>query len=133
MFHSYHAGNMNTERQKMMEDQIGKEFEELNFGKTYPEITMPATMVSYASNNYVWISCANTSAKESCWASFMVRPDGVIIGRLKKNKDGILITEVNTQTEYYDSTKYWRSRAMEGIFYSGNKVSDERSENRTEL
>lgn len=133
IFHSYHAGNMNIERQEMMENQIDKEFEKLNNGKTYPEITMPATMTSYASNNYVWISCSNTSAKESCWGSFMVRPDGVTVGKLQKNIESILITEINTQDSYYDSTKYWRLRAIEGKYHSGIKIIDKRSENRTDL
>jgi len=133
VFHSYHAGNMSKERQVLMENQIGKEFEAFNAGKTYPEITMPATMVSYASINYVWVSCSNTSARESCWPGFMVRPDGVIVGKLKRNEEGILITEVNTLDEFYDSTFHWRQRAMEGMYYSGDKVMDDRSENRTQL
>lgn len=133
VFHSYHAGNMNDERRAFMESQIGEPYFKLNFGRTYPEITMPATMVSYAANNYMWISCSNTSAKESCWASFMVRPDGVISGRLEKNVDGMLITDIDTETEYYDSTKFWRDRAINGQYYSGDKIIDKRSENRNEF
>ena len=90
-------------------------------------------MVSYAANNYIWISCSNTSAKESCWASFVVRPDGVIIGKLDKNKDDILVTEIDIEKDYYDSTKYWRKRAMDGKFCSGNKIVDKRSNNRTTI
>ena len=117
---------MNPDRQQFMEKEIGK-FHTLNPGKTYPEITMPATMISYAANNYVWISCSNTSAKQSCWAAFMVRPDGVIVGKLEKNQAGILITEVDTTKEYYDSTKYWRTRAINGTYHSGEIVEDPRS------
>jgi predicted amidohydrolase len=133
IFHSYHAGNMSEQRQKLMESQIGEPYFSLNPGKTYPEITMPATMISYAGNNYVWVSCSNTSARESCWGSFIVRPDGIITGRLEKNVEGILMTEIDTAVEYYDSTKFWRKRAINGCYYSGDMVVDRRSENRNEL
>jgi len=133
VFHSYHAGNMDENIKQRLEEEIGKDYLGLNPGKSYPEITMPSPMISYAANNYVWISCSNTSAKESCFASFMVRPDGVIIGKLEKNKDSMLITEIDTTKQYYDSTKYWRNRAIEGIYYSGVAVDDPRSRNRTDL
>lgn len=130
MFHSFYAGNMSKERKKHMQDEVGAENFEFNSGTTYPEITMPATMTSYAANNYVWISCSNTSAKESCWASFMVRPDGVTVGRLEKNIKGNLITEIDTELEFYDSTKAWRDRAINGIYFSGEKVKDLRDRGR---
>jgi len=133
VFHSFHAGNMNSERQKLMEDEVGERYHHLNPGKTYPEITMPATMISYAANNYFWISCSNTSAKESCWSSFILRPDGVIIGRLEKNEASVLITEIDTETSYYDSTRFWRERAINSIFHSGEHVSDPRSAERKVL
>lgn len=133
MFHSYHAGNMNPTRQDEMETAVGKENFAFNNGKTIPEITMPSTMISYAANNYLWISCSNTSAKESCWASMTVRPDGIVVGKLEKNIDGILITEFDTDKTFYDATKYWRNRAMNGTYHSGNLVEDFRSKNRTEL
>jgi predicted amidohydrolase len=133
VFHSYHAGNMDTERKTFMEGQVGEENHPLNPGKTLPEITMPATMISYAANNYLWISASNTSAKESCWSSFVVRPDGVITGQLTKNEAGILITEIDPDREYYDATKHWRERAMEGVYYSGARIIDNRSEDRRSL
>ncbi len=133
VFHSYHAGNMDATRQVFMESQIGEENFAFNPGRTYPEITMPATMISYAANNYVWISCSNTSAAESCWASFMVRPDGVIIGKLEKNKTDLLITEIDTTKAFYDSTQYWRERSINGELYSGKLVEDPRSEDKTSL
>jgi len=133
IFHSYHAGNMNTDRQNAMETPFNSELKKINFGKTYPEQTMPTTMVSYAGNNYLWISCSNTSKKESCWASFVVRPDGIIKDSLEKNKAGILISELDFEKEYYDSTKFWRERAINGVFFSGEKIKDSKSEKRTEL
>lgn len=133
IFHSFHAANMDPIRQKNMEDQVGEKFHPFNPGKTLPEITMPSTMIAYAGNNYLWISCSNSSARESCWGSMVVRPDGVIQGRLRKNTNAILITDIDTDVEYYDSSVAWRDRAMNGIYHSGDEVSDQRSENRLDL
>ncbi len=118
VFHSFHAGNVNTERLEAMESQVGKKFHALNHGKTLPEITMHAAMTTRASSNHLWISAANTSAPESQWSSFVVRPDGVTVGRLPKNTEGILITRIDVRKEFYDSTSAWRGRAMEGLFFS---------------
>lgn len=130
IFHSFHAGHMLPERLEAMQAEVGEELRKINPGSTIPEITMPATMISCAANNYMWISCSNTSAKESCWASFIVRPDGVIKSRLRRNTTGILITAVDTEEKWYDSTAAWRERSMNGIYYSGTLVQDKRSEER---
>lgn len=133
IFHSFHAAHMDPVRRRKMEDQVGQKYHPFNPGKTLPEITMPATMISYAANNYLWISCSNSSAGESCWGSMSVRPDGVIHGRLEKNTNEILLTEINMKDKYYDSSAAWRERAMNGIYHSGEQVIDPRSENRNIL
>ena len=133
MFHSYHAGNIPPERFRAMREQVGGGLMKLNPGATIPGITMPATMTAEAANNHVWISCPNSSARESCWPSFLVRPDGVVAGRLRRNTAGVLISEVDTDEEIYDSTVAWRDRAMDGTLHSGTLVRDERSKERTRL
>ena len=133
VFHSYHAGNMDHERKDFMESQVGEEYFSLNPGQTIPEITMPSTMISYAANNYIWISCSNTSAADSCWSSFMLRPDGVTIGKLEKNEAGLLISEIDTEEQFYDSTLHWRLRSIEGKYFSGHQVNDPRSKDRKSL
>ena len=130
MFHSYHSGHINLKKLFSMQKQVGAQFYKLNRGTTLPEITMPATMQAAAASSHVWISCSNSSAKESCWASFFVRPDGVITGKLKKNVAGILISEVNSQEKLYDSTAAWRDRAIRGIYHSGKLLKDRRSTER---
>jgi predicted amidohydrolase len=130
MFHSYHAGNVTEKRMRLMRDQVGARFHRLNRGSTLPEITMPAAMQAAAASSHVWISCSNTSARESCWPSFFVRPDGVITGRLRLNTPGVLISTVDTKARLYDSTVDWRGRAMRGVFHSGKLVRDRRSDNR---
>lgn len=133
MFHSYHAGHVTPERMKAVQAQVGAKFHKLNRDSTLPGITMPATMQAAAASSHVWISCSNTSARQSCWASFFVRPDGVITGRLRRNITGILISIVDTKAQIYDSTVAWRDRAMQGVYHSGVLVSDKRSGKRTEL
>lgn len=133
MFHSYHAANVQPETLKAIQSVVDKDIEKYNPAMTYPGITMPATMISYAANNYIWISCSNSSAKESLWASFFVRPDGITTGRLKRNVTGILMTPIDTTQKFYDSTIAWRENAMNQTFHSGTLVEDERSSQRTEL
>lgn len=133
IFHSYHAGNIRPKQFRAMQKQVGAQFHNLNHGTTLPEITMPATMQAAAASSHVWISCSNSSARESCWASFFVRPDGVITGQLRRNIAGVLISDVDDQRAYYDSTVVWRDRAMRGIYHSGTLVQDRRSTERKRL
>jgi len=133
VFHSYHAGNIPPKRLRAMQAQIGQELHALNSGTTYPGITMPATMQAAAASSHVWISCSNSSAPHSCWPAFFVRADGVTMGRLRRNRAGLLITTVDTGAPLYDSTRAWRARAIRGVLHSGRAVRDPRSENRTEL
>ncbi len=133
MFHSYHAANIPPKRLETMRKQVGSEFHGLNNGTTLPEITMPASMQAAAASSHVWISCSNSSARESCWPAFFVRPDGVITGRLSRNTAGVLISTVDPRQRLYDSTLAWRERAMRGEFHSGRLVRDRRSQNHKEL
>ncbi len=134
MFHSYHAGNVGPERWAAMHAATGPENHRFHGGAgTLPGITMPATMVSMAANNYVWISASNTSAPQSCWPSLVVRPDGVITGRLRRNRPGLLVTEVDPSVPLCDSTVAWRDRSIDGVFHSGELVDDPRSRERREL
>ncbi len=132
MFHSYHAGGVDAKKYKEIQKDI-LPFAKFNEGATYPAITMPATMRSYAANNYVWISCPNSSARESCWPAFFVRPDGVITGKLRRHQSSVLISTVDTNEKWYDSTIEWRERTIKGTLYSGMLVKDVRSTNRIEL
>jgi predicted amidohydrolase len=133
VFHSFHAAHVDAARLARMEAAVGPEHHRSAGGTTYPEITMPATMIAAAACNHVWISCPNSSARESCWGSFFVRADGVITGRLERHVEGLLLSTVDTDAELYDSTARWRGRAMRGRLHSGSLVSDPRSDDRTEL
>ncbi len=133
IFHSFHAANIKSEILETMESEVGIENHIYNSGKTYPSITMPASMVASAAASHMWISCPNSSAKESCWGSFFVRADGVITGKLERHSAGILLSQVDTESEIYDSTNDWRDRALSGKLHSGTLVQDQRSNNRVEI
>lgn len=133
MFHSYHAAHISPERFRRMEAEVGQAYHACNRGTTYPGITMPATMIAAAASNHMWISCPNSSARESCWGSFFVRADGVITGQMERHSTDILLSTVDTEADLYDSTRAWRDRALAGILHSGSLVHDERSEKRTEV
>jgi len=120
MFHSYYNGKLTFKNPDDPDENI------------WGVITEP-TMQTYAAENNMWISANNTATPESCWPSFFVRPDGVITGRLKRNKESILITAVDTKYSFYDASKAWRDRAIDGIYHSGTLVSDKRSDDRTSL
>lgn len=133
MFHSFHAGHISSQMYQFMEHQVGNENHQYNPATTIPGITQPAAMHAGASNNYMWISCPNSSGKQSCWASFFIRPDGVITGNVPLHTTGLVISEVDTGAAFYDSTIAWRERVMNGVFHSGDLVVDTRSVNRTRL
>lgn len=133
LFHSFHAGNMSNKRLQSMQAVVGDRLRHINPGSTIPGITMPATSISSAANNHMWISCSNTSAWHSCWPSFFVRPDGVVTGRLALNRSGVLISKIDTKAKIYDSTVAWRSRAINGVYHSGRLIRDKRSEDRRSL
>jgi hypothetical protein len=62
-----------------------------------------------------------------------MRPDGVITGRLSLHETGVLLTVVDTEARYYDSTVAWREPATCGVLYSGDLIIDARSDDRTTI
>lgn len=133
VFHSFHAGHYPAERVAAIGEAIGTRFAALNPAATftYPGITVPAAMITAAACNHVWISCPNSSARQSLWPAFCVRADGIVAGRLRRNVPGVLTWTADTGQGLYDSTGPWRERAMAGILHSGTAVRDPRSADRT--
>lgn len=66
----------------------------------------------YAANNYLWVSGSNTSNKESCFPSFIVRPDGQMMGEMTRNQPGVLIRQLDLDLEYEDPSLYGRRRFL---------------------
>ncbi|MBU2515724.1 carbon-nitrogen hydrolase family protein [bacterium] len=133
IFHSFNAAHVSPSALKEMEAETGIENHKYNWGTTYPSITMPASMIAVAASSHMWISCPNSSAKESCWGSFFVRADGVITGKLERHSTDILLSQIDTKAEIYDSTIAWRDRSLSGTLHSGTLVKDQRSSNRVEI
>lgn len=127
MLHSFHSGNLKAAPFAEMEEAVGAGLHGVNPATTIAGITQLSAMHSRAAENYMWISCANSSAPRSCWPAFVVRPDGVAVGRLDLEQMGLLFTDIDPEERYYDSTKAWRERAMAGKFHSGTLVDDPRS------
>jgi hypothetical protein len=86
---------------------------------------MPAVMTASAACNNLWISCPNSSAPESLWPAFFVRSDGITIGRLERNIPDVLISDVDTDQDLYDSTGPWRHQAIAGTLHSGQIAEDD--------
>jgi predicted amidohydrolase len=133
VFHSFNAGGLGSQRFAAMRDYVGEALHGINPGSTLPGITQPATMIAAAAANHLWISAPNSSARESCWASFFVRADGVVTGRVRLHTAGVLVSEVDPDGELYDGAAAWRDRAMAGTFHSGPLVRDPRSDDRLAL
>ena len=91
---------------------------------------VPATMSCRAAENHFWVSANNSTTRPSRWASFTVRPDGQIMGRLQLHRPGVLITDMTLDPDLYDAPGLWRDRAMNGKLHSGELVHDPRSVDR---
>lgn len=87
---------------------------------------VPSTMSCRAAENHFWVSANNSTTRPSRWASFAVRPDGAIVGRLRKHTPGVLMTDMPIKP-FFDAPGPWRERAMNGQLHSGRVVSDPRS------
>ncbi len=88
---------------------------------------VPATMSCRAAENHMWISANNSTTRPSRWASFFVRPDGWITGRLKLHQPGVLVSRVQRDPTLFDAPGPWRAAAMSGQLHSGELIDDPRS------
>lgn len=118
MFYSFHNA-----RSSLVSDR------KYNIWKTI----VPATMQCRAAENHVWISATNSVARPSFWPSFAVRPDGLITGKLKPHRAGVLLTDMALDPAFFDAPGCWREVAMQGTLHSGSLVDHPRSRNVTEL
>jgi predicted amidohydrolase len=100
-------------------------------GSIHPVI-MPVTSQARAATNYFYISLTNSSAPES-WSCHFITPDGLILNKLAPNVPGILISTVDISQKFYDASKPFREKAINGILNSGETVKDPHSANRTEI
>lgn len=97
-------------------------------GSIHPVI-MHITAQAMAASNYFYMSLTNSSVAES-WPCYFITPDGLVQNKLTDNVPGILISDVDISTSYYDASKPYRSDAINGKLNSGECVSDPKSVNR---
>lgn len=100
-------------------------------GRNIHSIIMRPSLQAHAATNYMWISANNSSAFYQSWPSVFIRPDGVIVESLRRNRPGIMVNTVNTNTYLYDASAPFRDEAMAGKLNSGELVKDRRSSDRT--
>jgi predicted amidohydrolase/pimeloyl-ACP methyl ester carboxylesterase len=100
-------------------------------GSIHP-IIMHITAQARAATNYFYMSLTNSSAPES-WPCYFITPDGLIKNKLPVNKPGILISDLNTESRYYDASKPYRLNAIIGKYYSGEIIKDPKSTDRKSL
>jgi deaminated glutathione amidase len=114
VLHSYHNAGMKPEHLAFYHEQV-----------TF-------TMRAAAASNFVWIS-ANNASQPAAWSSFAVDPTGRVAGRLRRHHAGVLITEIDTGAEMWDSSIYWREQCLAGVYHSGLAIDDPRSRDRMTL
>ncbi len=97
-------------------------------GGIHPVI-MPLTSQARAATNYFYMSLTNSSAPNS-WPCHFITPDGLIKSKLDANIPGVLISEVDLSERYYDASKGYRNRALEGKHSSEDSPEHPRYLNR---
>jgi len=95
---------------------------------------MRQSMQCRAATNYFWASMSNSSAYYSPYPSCFIRPDGKIVKQLDFNKPGMMVNTVDLSREYYDPSRRFRDRVLDGQLNNAlQDIDDPRSKCRTEL
>ncbi len=100
-------------------------------GGIHPKI-MPVTAQARAGTNHVYLSLTNSSAPNS-WPCHFITPDGLVRSKLEANTPGILISDVDLSEKYYDASRQFRDRALEGKLSSEEAPDHPRYLNRISL
>lgn len=100
-------------------------------GGIHPKI-MPVTAQTRAATNHFYMSLTNSSSPSS-WPCHFITPDGLVGGSLEADRPGILISEVHLSDKFYDASRRFRDKAMEGKLSSGDAPDDPRYSNRSSL
>ena len=102
IFQSFYDGKLSDEEYKKDNGEQG----ELVVG----------TMKGNAANNYLWISISNTPDKESCFPGLLIKPNGHIVAKLKRNKTGVLIHEIDFDEKFEDPSQLNRTKIKRDIY-----------------
>ena len=119
------------EYRKLDTDLIFQSFYNARMGKGWIHpIIMHITAQARAATNYFYMSLTNSSVAES-WPCYFLTPDGLIQNKLEANVPGVLISDVDIKTEYYDASSRYRLDAINGKLNSGELLPASFSKNRT--
>ena len=99
-------------------------------GPTVHTEIMPASARCHAASNFMWVSANNASGYYQLWESRLIQPDGMIAGKLRRHRAGVMVHEIDLSRPFYDASGPFRDRAMAGILHSGEPVDDPRSRDR---
>lgn len=100
-------------------------------GSIHPKI-MPLTAQARAATNHFYMSLTNSSAPNS-WPCYFITPDGLVKDKLEADIPGILFSEVDLSDKYYDASRGYRNRAMEGNLSSEDSPTHPRYLNKKGL
>ena len=81
-------------------------------GRAQMEV-LPATVQGHAVCNRLWIVGANTSKPRSCFAAFVVRPDGTVAARGVRHRAGVVHATLAGEVSV-DHAAHLRRRVMRG-------------------
>lgn len=98
-------------------------------GGIHPKI-MPVTAQARAATNHFYMSLTNSSAPNS-WPCHFITPDGLIEAKLDPNVPGILISQIDFSEKYYDASRRFRQKALDGELSSGKAPDHPRYMERT--
>ncbi len=95
----------------------------------HPKIMPQSAQVRAATNNF-FMSLTNSSEPYS-WPCHFITPNGLVDYKLEANKPGILLSEIDIRTKFYDASRDYRKEAMEGKLNSGEIIDDPKSKDRS--
>ncbi len=81
-------------------------------GGIHPKI-MPVTAQARAATNHIYMSLTNSSTPSS-WPCHFITPDGLISDKLPPDQPGILFSEADLSEDYYDASRHFRERVLDG-------------------
>ena len=83
----------NAYRHKGVEIMLHSFYNARHEGENVLDEMVPAKIRMRAADNTMWVIASNSSARHSCWATCIGRPDGSIADSLKRHVTGILYHE----------------------------------------
>lgn len=109
IFHSFYDGNLNNADYKNEGIELG---ELITGGERYN-----------AANNYLWLSVSNTSQTEQTFPSMVIHPDGSIAKQANRNKQQIIVSEIDLALDFVDPSRFGRKH-IAGLFPNGTLKQD---------